>query len=443
MNSLNGSVEAGQAGVRGGGSRDSGEFTASVAHRFQAAISLATVVMLLASWPLWVEPSSLPRVPFVHELESLPPGWSWVRFVVLIVALLVAAAGWGSRWALVTVLGLLVWMVVEDQHRFQPWAYQFLMAGLALATTRPPRALSLCRWFLIGLYFHSGLSKLDQSFASELGPRFLAIALRPWGVHPWEWPSVWRTVAVLAMPSAEVLVALGLAFQNTRRWALAGALTLHATLIGILGPWGLAQSAIVLIWNGSLIVEDLLLFWPRTKRVPWRWRSDEGLWMPATSLLSILALVLPLGERWGLLDSWPAFALYASHAERMELLIHKEEVARIEESVHPFLWPVAGGTWNRLDLTAWSRTVRGVPVYPQNRAGLGLAEGLLARNPDVRLFRVVLWERAHWRTGERSQSELLSLDEIRRFGDSYLFNARAALNVPLEREHSPVHDRDQ
>ena len=41
--------------------------------------------------------------------------------------------------------------------------------------------------------------------------------------------------------------------------------------------------------------------------------------------------------------------------------------------------PVGDGPWRRLDLKGWSRAVRGTPVYPQNRACLGLAEGLAAR----------------------------------------------------------------
>ncbi len=65
------------------------------------------------------------------------------------------------------------------------------------------------------------------------------------------------------MPAFEMAVSLLLIFRKTRRIGLVGAVAIHAALLAILGPWGLDHSTIVLVWNGALILEDLLLFGPR------------------------------------------------------------------------------------------------------------------------------------------------------------------------------------
>ncbi|HEX8200415.1 MAG TPA: MauE/DoxX family redox-associated membrane protein [Isosphaeraceae bacterium] len=390
---------------------------------FRAALGLATLAMLGLSWPLWVEPSAFPRVPFVRGLPAPPAGASWLLFGLLIAGV---AAGLVRRGMIGASLLPLVVLIAQDQHRFQPWIYQYGMIGLALATLGPRRALAGARLFVIALYFHSGLSKLDASFATELGPTFLATALAPLGLEPRAWSAPARTAAALAMPLAELAVAVGLAIPRARRWALAGAVALHAALIGILGPWGLGHSAIVLVWNAALIVEDLILFGPGPVPPPEDGSPAEAdtRLAPVAHAALVLAAVLPLGERWGLFDSWPSFALYASHAERTEVFLHEDDLGAYPESIRRHLAGAAGlSPWRRLDLTGWSRTGRGVPVYPQGRAGNGVAEALAARYRGALPVRVIQWGRADALAARRRRNEVYGLDAIRRLGNRYRLNA--------------------
>ena len=104
---------------------------------------------------------------------------------------------------------------------------------------------------------------------------------------------------------------------------LIGAVGLHAALVAILGPWNLGHSPNVLVWNGAMIVEDLLLF--RSSRDRTHLRGSEAIvrsGRPPGSLARSSSIVFPLGERLGLSDSWPSHALYASHCERAEVYLH-------------------------------------------------------------------------------------------------------------------------
>ncbi len=384
-------------------------------------LCLSTLAMIGLSWPLWVDGDDFPRVPFVPGLPRVAPRVSWILLGSIAAMLALAASGRAWRATMAAAVALLAVEVAGDQSRLQPWAYQFGVVGLALAATSGPRGLRLARWYAISLYLYSGLSKLDVSFVRELGATFLGAALGPVGVSPWGWPAPARSAAILAMPAWEVGVAIGLMFGPTRRPALGAAIVLHSALLAILGPWNLGHSPIVLVWNGAMIAQALILFGPAPE--PVRPGDRDTRLGPAARLAMGIALVLPIFERAGLCDSWPAHALYASHAERADVFLHEDDLDRYPEPVRRRTAPEGPGPWRRLDLTGWSRDARGVPPYPQGRVGLGMAEFLAARYGGGPPVKVVLRGRADWRDGRRDRVECVGIRAIRREGDRSRINA--------------------
>ena len=213
---------------------------------------------------------------------------------------------------------------------------------------------------------------------------------------------------------------------KTRRIGRLGAVSIHILLIGILGPFGLNHSLIVLLWNAAMLAEVWVAFGTDNesgttdlKGTSWRGQVVKGLFW--------LAVLLPLAEPFGFFDAWPAHALYASHGERLTVELHESELAEFPPSVRRYSSPPAEGSpWARLDLTGWSRAARGTPVYPQNRAGLGLAEGLVARYGVRGLVRVVIWGPADRWTGRRTRREFVGLESLEREQDRFWFNAHTA-----------------
>jgi hypothetical protein len=394
------------------------------AGRLRVVLGLATLAMLGLSWPLWVASPAFPRVPFVPCLDLSSESSSWALFAVLIGSIAAATAGFAWRKSLALALVVLTFLILQDQQRFQAWVYQFGMVALFLAALPEAQALALARWWYIATYAYSGLSKLDASFCHELGERFLETAVHPLGLAPEGWPPAVRCAAILAMPAWEIAVAIGLSIPSTRRLGRAGAVALHLTLLMILGPWGMAHTTVVLVWNAAMMAEVWIAFdpGPASRRSSGRFEgvSPPG-WLAWVAF--VVGVVLPLGERWGYCDAWPAHALYASHVARTEIFLHEDELAAFPEEVRRHARETGSGPWRRLDLTGWSRAVRGIPAYPQDRACNGLAEWLAARYGDPRLIRVVHWGRADRWTGRRTRDALLGLEEIRRQGDRYLLNA--------------------
>ena len=388
---------------------------------FRGALAGATLLMVGLSWPLWVDDGRFPRVPFLPGWPEPGPGLAWVRFGVLIGALGLVAVGRGGRWAGLVSLGCLGWSLLGDQNRLQPWVQQYLAVGLGLVCLRPARALDLARWYAVVLYAASGLSKLDFAFVNELGGTFLDTIGSLTGRAPRSWPTALRTSAILAMPLGEILIAITLVIPRARWVGLAGSVVQHLVTIAILGPWALDHSTIVLVWNGAMIVENLALFGgPAT-----RWTPRAG----AARAVGSLVVILVVGERWGLIDSWPAHALYASHAERARIDWPDARTAALPSTSQRWLGPPAVDGFRRLDLTGWSRAARGVPVYPQNRVAGGIAEALVARyatgnGPPVRV--ILLGRAGISRKTVRVRAECVNLPVLRRRGDRSWINAHPA-----------------
>ncbi len=375
-------------------------------------------MMLGLSWPLWVDGGDFPQVPFVQGWPRPTLAVAWALFAALLGSTLAVAVGRGGRWTWGVSLSSLVWAILGDQNRLQPWVQQYLAVGLASVMTGPKNAANLARWYVVVLYAASGLSKVDPAFVDELGATFLTTIGQLAGLSPERWPTGARTWATLAMPIGELAVALALAIPRTRMVGLAGSVVQHLATIAILGPWALGHSTIVLVWNVAILIENLVLFGPL--RDTWTPRGGSAL------AAGLLVVALVAGERWGWVDSWPGHALYASHAERSVIFWPSSESDALPPSIRRWLGPTDGDGRRRLDLTGWSRAERGIPVYPQNRVACGVAEALVERfaKPNGPPVRVVFWGRSGLvRSLPRDRVECVGLAALRRRADRSWINA--------------------
>jgi hypothetical protein len=393
---------------------------------YRAILCGSTLLMVGLSWPLWVNDPDFPKVPFIRGLVD-PPHWaSWLVLGGILATLGMAAVGLRWRLMLGINLVLLAFAILQDQNRLQPWAYQYAMVGLSMACMSRVRALRMARWYIVGLYFYSGLSKLDVSFCRELGPTFLSAALGPFGLIPEAWPESTHTLTCLTMPAFEIVVAWLLLLRLTQRIGLVGAVILHAALIWILGPWNLGHSTIVLVWNACLIIEDGVLF--HGTSIPTAAGEEPMLGLVAGPIF-LVAMILPVGERLGLCDAWPGHALYASHAERSDVFVHEDDLDRYPPAIRRRLDQGGVTPWRRLDLTSWSRDIRGTPLYPSGRVGNAVAEFLEERFAGQQPVRLIQWRRARAWDGARERDESLGLRAIVKRADQFWLNARVNPSV--------------
>lgn len=398
-------------------------------------LALFGLALVTATWVLWTPQHTFPQVPLLAGLHSVPDWCQWVIVMGMLLgltgALVTPAESPLARASLLVFAAATAGLVLIDQHRLQPWAYQFVLVALVLALSPPRAAVGWLRVLVISFYFHSAITKLDYSFAHTLGQQFLSVLAEPLGLTPSAWSETPRVLATLAFPAGELVVALALCFARTRTLGLAAAVALHVLLLVILGPWGLNHKPGVLLWNLYFIVQDLLLFWPIRPRAATATNDLSVEARPPRAPLAVrgmllAAIALPMLEPTGWFDMWPSWGLYASSAERVQLLIHRSDEAKLPTELSAYIDPLsdADEPWLAVRIDRWSLDALGAPLYPQNRFQLGVAEAVIGRYDLGHRARVVRWSLAQRLTGGRQYEVLAGLPQVVVASDRYLLNSR-------------------
>ena len=352
--------------------------------------SASLLVLMTATWPLW-SVTAFPRVPFVGTLVRLPSWFEWTAFAAFAAAQSVALI-WGfdrragRRGVAASVLALAL-LVLADQHRLQPWVYQLIVLEVVLAGLSAAEAIALARMLVVSIYFYSALSKLDRSFFESGGGQIvdgLLESLRLTG-------SVTdgnRMVLAGTVALGELLVAFGLCWRRSRKYAWLASVALHALLLLALGPLGASSKPGVLLWNVYFIAQNVILFgWAgelpagelstdgRTTTASQRGRVGTARW--AIRGLAVFVLLFPLTEPFGICDVWPAWAVYATGPERARVFVAAADRGKLPEAARPYLQPPRfEDDLCLLRIDRWSLDACGAPLYPQNRFRLGVALAL-------------------------------------------------------------------
>ena len=354
-------------------------------------LAVGVLALVAVTWKLWTPQAVFPQVPLIRAACDWPGWLDWGCLAVLVASavtmLFVARRGWLGRGSYVGLAVSLSGFFVLDQHRLQPWAWQFFLLAVLLSLADDDTARRGWRWLVIGIYFWSAVSKLDFTFCHEQGPALLAGLRRAMGLRglPNPWTEALDVVGSVGIALSELGVAVLLMWPRARWLGLWAATIMHVALLAALGPLGLNHSLGVLLWNVFFLVQNWLLFRATAAERPFagetfttqmrQWWRDLATW-PASrtnrlALVTVLAaMTWPMLEPLGYCDHWLAWAVYSARAE--EVVIHGPLVERARlpywRSEVPAREP---------GMAQWSLEGLGVPIYPQERFQVGVASALL------------------------------------------------------------------
>jgi hypothetical protein len=408
--------------------------------RLQWLFVSGTLCLMLATWRLWWPVTDFPQVPWFSWGCTIPIGIDKLLDCFLLAGLAMiffaAPQSRSNQLGLLTFALSAIGLVLLNQQRAQPWMYQLILIAVVLAVAPPRLAFGLLRLLMVGIYFHSGLSKLDLSFCTGLGAAFWDAAgslllggarPRPVGFNPW----------VLLFPLGEIVIAVALSVPATRRIAVWTACAMHLVLVALLSSWGLRHELGVLIWNVLFLFLNLVLFLPRaaiqapTETTTEPPRSPGGI---VASMLIAVAVLWPFLEPFGLCDVWPAWGLYAEHGEGLTFLITDSGAEKLPPFWRePTLWRFssadpgspADGRQRLLSPQLISLKVLRAPVYPSNRFLLGVILKVAAESGLGNDEISAEWgSRATRWSGTRTVRNLANLDEIQQAADQCWFNAQ-------------------
>lgn len=362
---------------------------------FQLLWIVASVVLTVSTWRLWVGTDQFPQIP----LLSIFIGTSrWIDCVALAVCavasllmlgLLVRGNPVGAkdhigpklRTACLVWAAALMILFFTNQHRLQPWAWQFfIFAMLVGLSTTKNSALSASRAVVVSIYLWSAIGKFDFQFLNGLGRQFASaitdlvnLSVPAENISPW---------VVSLMPMGELLVGVLLIFSATRKPGVIAAMGLHLGLVAILGPWGMDHHMGVVIWNFVFAMISAVLFWP--PQMPLDSQAKHFSKQPdprvlythtLTVVFTLIVVSLPLYPDW---DHWLAWGLYSPCNRRcsMKLMVTSEQ--EFDAGIQPYLVPVeaefvGGLDVLKFDMGRMSLELLEAPIYPEARMQLGVA----------------------------------------------------------------------
>jgi len=350
---------------------------------------------------LWLSARTFPFAPPLGFIPAARQPFDVVLLGAFALALVIAAF-FAHRAALAAALGLALLLAVQDQTRWQPWCYQYAAMLAVLLATRvrerepgtaherdpasggfgtlePERALDACRAVIAGIYFWSGIQKLNAAFLDRgLVPVVGASVLSP-QVH---------TLLVHAgrlVPFAEAAIGLALLWPRTRTKAAWAAVLMHTAILSIIGPFGRSWNSVVWPWNLAMIALVLVLFGGPVRSRP---HDILALARPRSAVHAAVVAAFWLLPALGMLGLWDAYlssALYSQNIRQGAAKISPAAAARMPEELQ-----------RRIDADSliwfldWSIEELNAPVYPERRVFESVARSLCtyAKAPDD-LFLIV------------------------------------------------------
>ena len=359
------------------------------------AAALAAGLLLVPR--LFLAPRIYPRVPVLDGWPPLPSPLDLVVLGALLATLGGVALAPRPRWWAVAATVLALILAADDQSRWQPWFYQYVVMLAALAVTRDAgETLAAWRVVLVGLYLWSGLQKLNTTFLTQLFPWLVEPVTRllPPGLQGWV------LAGAIVAPVVEIAVAVGLLVPRLRKAAVVGAIATHLFVLGLLGPLGHWTNAVVWPWNAAMAALVALLFWDsdhaaRDVLVPRR--------LGAHAAALVLFGILPALSFSGHWDAYLSGALYSGNVKAAAVSVTDAVAARLPEPVRRHVTRNRMGA-NVLDVWEWSMGELAVPSYPEDRVFRAVARDVCRHAADPADVVLVIFGRPAALTGDRTIS---------------------------------------
>ena len=335
------------------------------------ALTVAGLIAgMLLCLPLWKTERDFPHLPLWAWCPPLPaPADAVLLWGTLLVA---AASVFSPRLTWTAVAGCLL-MAVQDQVRWQPWCFQYVLLLVLAALVKDRRGdawLLVCRVVMVGLYAWSGLHKLTPAYANMYESTFTVPLSTQWPA--WAAGLVRGTAG--AGPWLEMAMAAALCFRRTRRAGAVMAAAAHLWIMALIGPLGLNYNPVVWPWNGIMAAVVLVLFW----RAPvFGWKSLNGAApYAAASLAVLLCGVMPALSIWEKWDRYLSFHLYSGSERRIVVILDAAAVAAMPPGWRAQV--TASGSpeapeAKELRFHEWALRELGVPVPADERHLLTLA----------------------------------------------------------------------
>jgi len=265
------------------------------------AVCIAWFITKLICYKLWLADRLFPLIPVNKAFSAWPPLLHSTLFVVSMVCMLIILFYPLKKITLVLIVAELLSCVL-DQNRWQPWEYQFIFMLAVIAFNKEDKKMvHILQMIIAGLYFFSGLSKLNSAFIHDIWQH---LVLRRWlHIGPM---GIWVIRAGYLLPLIEMSAGIGLLIKRTRKPAMYALCLMHFLILVMLGPFGLNINAVIWPWN--LLMPFLLVY--LFHKMPFSF-ANGLLSKPFAWLVLLCWWILPWLQLWGYWDRYLSSVLYS------------------------------------------------------------------------------------------------------------------------------------
>lgn len=425
----------------------------SVEKQFLLLALIFQVALISATWPLWAGVASFPAVPLVSWLTSVPFLVDRCLLTLLLASITMAIFCLCQRegipqndrsmppieglsnqqstanervllWCLSASLVASLALGFLNQHRLQAWHWLFvLIVAQRLLIGGADR-----RWTfqitMAVIYVFAALSRLSPLVAEGMSRELVVFVFRKLSLEHLLRSESIVFGACVAMSVFEMVVGLLLLCRPARQAGIAASMTLHLSLLMLLGPIGLDHQAGVLTWNLFFLCAVPVLFRKSVDSdlpvsVEQTNESRRSFWIRLTVASALIGF--PVSGYFGFADNWLSWQLYSPRPEVVYVHVHQDHADRLPAAAQRFLQPPKPlDEWCLLRIDRWSLAATGAPVYPEDRFQLGVAE-YLQNQVEANAIRVGLEEPDIPRWWHRHSTELSGADGLSRRLDRHFF----------------------
>lgn len=331
-------------------------------------ICIALLAGMVISANLWLTDRLFPLTPVIPFLEKIPDWVSVVLFSFIVILSLITFFKFDKK--VIRILFILMFIeILVDQNRLQPWFYQYGLMFFMLCFHDVKKqnekssihALHAFRLVLCGIYFWSGVQKLNAEYRNDtafwlmepMGNYFGGSFAHHLGYAAW------------FIPYFEIMLAFGLLHPKTRKYFLIPGIAMHAYIILLMTPLGRNYNYVIIPWNAAMILLLILLF-NRSNKFNFSdaFRSVRTIPHYIVFLLFWIMPSLSFFDKW---DSYLSASLYCGNSDNAYIYLSDEQKELLPDELQNMCQYDSASKYHYLYVNNWSMLEMNVPAYPEKR----------------------------------------------------------------------------
>ena len=330
-------------------------------------VNVLFITGIFLSFKLWTSDRLFPLFPIFETISTFPHWLNYIIIALLVTGLLLNQL-LKTKKVFLLIFGLLIFLFLQDQMRWQAWVYTYVLMLLpfAIPIKSKEQQLSLLKCLqllIVGIYLWSGIHKINPAF---IDVTFKSILVDFFMVSDANLIKQLRYFGYI-VPGLEILTGVLLVSRRYRKPGVALATITHLFILAYLGPLGVGHNMIVYPWNIGMILFSWLLFYGQVNKL--NLKPGKGTTLKIVTIgMYLLVLVLPALNFFGYWDHYLSFSLYSDKPKNFYVAVAETEIHRVDPVLKPYFMEIKGMQGGEvIDINKWSLDQLNVPFYPEKR----------------------------------------------------------------------------